>query len=484
MDSGLTNFMIENKFGSDWQAMSKTIKQTIFLAIFSAMLLGLSVERLHASVKTYRGKFSDGATYLIQVPSNWNRTLVLYSHGYVIPGFSNPAEDVGDPITGGYLLANGYALGGSSYAKAGWAIQQALPDQIEVLDTFKALVGMPSRTIAWGHSLGGIVTAGLVQRHPERFDAALPMCGVVAGSVGTWNQALDSAFAFNVLLGTGSNLKVVNITDPVNNVDIAERILRKAQKTAQGQARIALAAALADTPGWFDPVLPEPSPTDYIAQEANQYLWLAEVDFPFAFDFRAELEGRAKGNPSWNNGVDYEKQLKNSVDYGEVQALYQKAGLNLDADLQAVNDAARIHAKPSALTYLERNIIFNGKIDIPVLTLHTKGDGLVVVEDEPAYKDVVDREHNSALLRQVFVHRAGHCEFTPAETVVAFGALIARLDTGKWPQLESGALNKAAKKLGSKFNVLSVNGKEVHVPPAYFRFQPAVFLRPFDAGND
>jgi stage V sporulation protein SpoVS len=407
-----------------------------------------------------------------------------YSHGYVLPGSSNPAEDVGDPITGGYLLANGYALGGSSYATTGWAFQQAVPDQIKVLDTFKTLVGAPSRTIAWGHSLGGMVTAGLVQLYPQRFDAALPMCGVVAGSVGTWNQALDSAFAFDVLLGSGSGLQLVNIKDPVKNVTIAEEILSAAQDNAQGQARIALTAALDDTPGWYDPLSPEPSPTDYAAQEANQYLWLANIDFPFAFDLRAELEGRAGGNGSWNNGVDYETQLKNSIAYAEVQVLYRKAGLSLEVDLQALSDAARIKAKQSALTYLEQNIIFNGKIPIPVLTLHTKGDGLVVVEDETAYKDVVDRESDGALLRQLFVHRAGHCEFTPAETVVAFGALISRLDTGKWPALGATELNQSAKGLGSKFNVLSVDGKNVHVAPAYFKFQPAIFLRPFDAGKD
>jgi pimeloyl-ACP methyl ester carboxylesterase len=465
--------------------MWKTIRHTVFLAALLAGMLALSVERGWASgVKTYRGKFPDGAHYLIQVPSNWNGTLVLYSHGYVVPGFSNPALDVGDPITGAYLRANGYALGGSSYASTGWAIQQALPDQIEVLDTFKKLVGTPSRTIAWGHSLGGMVTAGLVQRYPERFDAALPMCGVVAGSVGTWNQALDSAFAFDVLLGAGSGLKVVNITDPVKNIGIAEGILNQAQATAQGRARIALSAALADTPGWFDPLSPEPSRTAYAAQEANQFLWLSEIDFPFAFELRAELEGRAGGNGSWNNGVDYEKQLKNSVDYREVQALYQKAGLSLEADLQAVNDAARIKAKASSVDYLEHNIIYNGEIEIPVLTVHTKGDGLVAVEDESAYKDVVDEEHDRGLLRQVFVHRAGHCEFTPAETVVAFEALVSRLDTGKWPKLRSGTLNEAATGLGSMFNVLSVNGKNVHVPPAYFKFHPAIFLRPFDAGKD
>src|SRR5579872_2807145 len=117
--------------------MWRTIKRPIFWAALVAMLLG---QVWASGVKTYRGKFSDGAKYLIQVPSKWNGTLVLYSHGYVIPGFSNPAEDVGDPITGAYLLANGYALGGSSYASTGWAIQQALPDQIEVLDTFNKLI--------------------------------------------------------------------------------------------------------------------------------------------------------------------------------------------------------------------------------------------------------------------------------------------------------------------------------------------------------
>ena len=461
--------------------MRKTILRAISL-IGSLLVFGILLAQA-STVKTYKGKFSDGASYLIQVPAKWNGTVVLYSHGYVVPGFSNPAEDVGDPITGGYLLGHGYALAGSSYASTGWAVQQAIPDQIKVLDTFKTLVGTPVRTIAWGHSLGGMVTAGLVQRYPTRFDAALPMCGVVAGSVGTWNVALDSAFAFDVLLGAGSGLQLVNITDPIKNVDAAEKILSKAQSSAEGQARIALAAALGDTPGWFAPLSPEPSATDYAAQEANQYLWLSEIDFPFAFEFRAELEKRAGGNGSWNNGVDYETQLKESVNYDEVQALYTKAGLSLDDDLERLKEAARIKAKESALDYLERNIIFDGEIGIPVLTLHTKGDGLVGVEEETAYKDVVDEEKNGARLRQVFVHRAGHCEFTPAETVVAFETLVSRLDTGKWPALGSGGLNKSANKLGAKFNVLPVDGKNVHVAPAYFKFDPAEFLRPFDDGK-
>jgi len=54
------------------------------------------------------------AAYKIEIPANWNGTLVLYSHGYRSPGSPNPASDVGDPVTGAWLLGQGYALAGSS----------------------------------------------------------------------------------------------------------------------------------------------------------------------------------------------------------------------------------------------------------------------------------------------------------------------------------------------------------------------------------
>ncbi len=162
-----------------------------------------------------------GAAYKIEVPATWNGTLFFYSHGYVFPGAPNPATDVGDPVTGAALLGQGYALAGSSYSAAGWALQQAFNDQIALLDYFDTTCGTPTHTIAWGHSLGGIITAGLVQLFPQRFDAALPMCGVVAGGVGTWNEALDGSYAFNILLANGA-LPVVNFNPSQLNTDFNE----------------------------------------------------------------------------------------------------------------------------------------------------------------------------------------------------------------------------------------------------------------------
>ncbi|MFI5286369.1 MAG: alpha/beta hydrolase family protein [Candidatus Dormibacteria bacterium] len=447
------------------------------IAKLSAVALGLGFavvgfgpsQALASGPVTLTGTFADGATYLIQVPADWNGTLVLYSHGYVTPGSPNPATDVGDPLTGQWLLANGYALAGSSYATTGWAIQQAIPDQLATLDTFDHLVRRPDRTIAWGHSLGGMITAGLIQVAPQRFTAALPMCGVVAGGVQTWNLALDSALAVQQLLGPTSGLQIVNITDPTANLALSEALFAGAQATPQGQARIALASALGDIPGWFDPSSPEPAPTDYTAQEANQFLWETQIDGPFAFALRAELEARAGGNPSWTGGVNFWQQLQESPDYNEVRALYRAAGLSLSADVATLTAAPRISPVPSAVAYLKHNIVFNGDLSQPVLTLHTTGDGLVVNEDEAQYENTVDNAGKGYLLRQDFISRAGHCTFTPAETIAAFEALIHRVNTGHWGNTSPAALNAVATALGPTYNT---------VPAAYARFTPLRFQRP------
>ncbi len=452
--------------------------QVVFVLAVASLMLSSSTWGQSGVKQT--GTLPDGAKYVIEVPQTWNGTLFLYSHGYDRPDKPNPpAMDAGDPLTGAFMLSRGFALAGSSYAHTGWAVQEALVDQIAVLDIFAQTVGIPQRTIAWGHSLGGMITAGLVQRNPDRFDAALPMCGVLSGGVATWNTALDSAFAFQKLLGS-SQLQVVNITGPVGNLTLAEGLLAAAQGTPQGRARLALVSALADGPGWFDPTSPEPAPTDFAGQEMNQFLWDQQVDFPFVFAFRAELEFRAGGNPSSNVGVDYRRQFAHSVDAAEVRALYEQAGLDLEADLDELNETVRISADPRAMKYLEQNIIFDGDIHIPVLTLHTTGDGLVVVENESAYRQVVREDGNQALLRRTFVSRAGHCTFTPAETIAAVLVLIDRLDTGKWRNSDPAALNAAAAALGP----LNTFGGGSVIPSAFVDFHPAQYLRPFDGETE
>jgi hypothetical protein len=69
--------------------MSNTCQRTI-LAVLTLILVaafcGSEDTQSHIT-----GTLPDGTTYVIDVPANWNGTLLLYSHGYVAPGSPNPA---------------------------------------------------------------------------------------------------------------------------------------------------------------------------------------------------------------------------------------------------------------------------------------------------------------------------------------------------------------------------------------------------------
>ena len=363
-------------------------------------------------------------------------------------------------------MQKGYALAGSSYSQDGWAVQQAFHDQMALLDYFDSVCGQPTRTIAWGSSMGGLITAGLAQLYPNCFTAALPMCGVVAGGIGEMNVGVDTMFAFNTLLANDT-LQIVHITDPRGNLGRADAVLTKAQQTPQGRARIALTAALEDMPGEL-----AEQDLDPAIQEKTQFT-TAEKIMIFNFVGRAEIEGRAGGNPSWTTGVDFREQLQESPSYSEVVALYERAGLDLDKDLALLNAAPRISADPQAVDYMAKYFIFDGSVDMPILTMHTIGDPLVNVEQEQAYADVVSSAGGSHLLRQVFVNRAGHCNFTDAEMLTAFGTLIQRVDTGDWGDtINPVLLNAEALELGPALNSSA---------PAFLGYEPTVFQRPFDA---
>lgn len=419
---------------------------------------------------------TDGAAYRAEIPSGWQGTLFLYSHGYVAPGQSNPVTDSPSPQVTQWLLDHGYAVAASSYRSTGWAVGDAFKDQIALLDLFDKRVSRLARVIAIGASLGGIITAGLVQLYPDRFAGALPLCGVLAGGVANWNTGLDAAYAFKTLIAPSSKLQLVHITNPKANLALATSIFNAANATQSGRARLALVAALSDLPGWFNPTQPEPGPTDFTTMAANQAQWESRIDFAFEFSLRMELEHRAGGNPSWNTGVDYERQLNTSPYAAELGELYRAAGLNLSSDLRKLNAGRRIAADPTAVSYLRRNINLDGRLEIPVLTVHTTGDGLVIPQNETAYVNVVKAAGKQDLLRQLFVHRAGHCAFTAAETITAISQLVNRLDQGQWGDtgLAPAALNASAAALGDKYNNV---GGFFDSPPAFVDFSPGPYPR-------
>jgi hypothetical protein len=432
-----------------------------------------------ASTRT--GTLDDGATYVIEVPPHWNGTLLLFSHGLVPPGSDNPAVDSPDPLTGKTLLARGYALAGSSYATTGFAVEDALRDQTDLLGLFREEIGRPASTIAWGSSLGGMVTAALLEGQPKLFDGGLAMCGVLAGSVGLWDSYLDTLFALRTLIAPDAPIELVDIHDPFASLALFQDAIGRAQATPAGRARIALAAAVGDVPGWAGAGNPRPDPDDLDTQQAAQLENLATIAL-FGLALRADMESRAGGNPSTNVGVDYGKLLHRSNGRAEVEGLYRRAGLDLAADLGSLAAAPRIAADPSARQYLTTFTTFDGDLRDPLVTLHTAGDPLAVVEQEQAYRATVRHAGQSDELRQLFTERAGHCTFTPAEVVTALDVLLDRVHQRQWHPAGVRALNDHATALGADLNVHFEDGSDTPVAtdPAFVDFRPGPFLRPFD----
>ncbi|MFD0536369.1 hypothetical protein ACFQY7_24190 [Actinomadura luteofluorescens] len=266
----------------------------------------------------------------------------------------------------------------------------------------------------------------LAERNPGRFAGVASLCGVLGGTTGHFNSALDTNYAVKTLLAP--DLELVRIKDPQANTSAARRALGTALADPGGRARLALAAALANIPGRYTSRAPAP---DTVASQVEQQVYYAAYDRgAFWGANRSDIEKLAGGNPSWNTGVDYRALFARSSQKALVKRAYREAGLSLRDDLARLNAAPRIKADPAAVRYLGHYGTPSGRTPWPVVTLHSTGDGNVPPENQRWYATHV---HNPANLRQLYVDRGYHCSFTASEEIAALQALLTRMDTAHWP---------------------------------------------------
>ena len=431
-------------------ARTRLVRTTAALA--TAVALSVTAPVAHADAPDTRhltGTLADGATWIADVPAHWNGTLLLFSHGFG----PTVARDAPSDASRTELLAEGYALAGSSYDPNGsmWALSSAERDQFGTLDAVQKSIGKPRRTLSVGQSMGGLVNARIARDGAGRVDGALGFCGLVAGGTDLDNYQLDAEHAIARLLLPAEDLKLVNFASQAEASATADRLtaaVTTAQNTPQGRARVALAAAFLNLPAWA-PGQDKPADGDWAAQEEQQYAWFAQGVLSFIEGGRYAVEQSVGGNNSWNRGIDYGRLLAGSAHAPQIRALYAAAGLDLHADLRALTRSADIAADPAAVREAARTSSAGQGLGVPLLDVHTTSDNLVPVEQEDRFADRVRASGDGALLRQAYVERQGHCAFTTAETVAAVHALERRVATGHWGDAATpAALQKAALGLG------------------------------------
>lgn len=444
----------------------KTVRR-LFAATMVTLLavLGLVPTAAQAAPATrYDGVLPNGATWIADVPASWNGTLLLYSHGYN-PTPINPPVNSPDPAVAEALLARGYALAGSSYSRPGWVADTAAQDGLDTLQAVTGIIGRPRRTIALGTSFGGMVTGQLAERGGRRIDGAVATCGLLGGGIDLHNYQLDGSHAIAQLLLAGQQVKLVDFSGPAEAAATAERMiaaLDQAQASPAGRARTALIAALYQEPAWVAGQ-PKPAPGDIDAQVTGQYQNLRAI-LPFILLGRADMERSAGGNPTSNKGVNYWRQLAESERLPQVAQLYRRAGADLRADLNLLTRTANVTADPAAHHWMTETSTLSGRLDMPVLTMHTTDDGLVPVQHVEEYADDVRASGSAALHRQAYTDHAGHCAFTTAELVAAVVTMDKRIETGRWDGLaEPRRMQALAGSLGLG-------------PAAFIGFRPPEFL--------
>lgn len=456
--------------------MRRLVRRCAVMAVLLACLLAGTPAGADEGPRSYAGTI-EGAEFRVEVPRDWNGTLILYSHPYYTPDIPPGIGFSTRPETGDWLLEHGYALAASDFkGRNGWVIEDAVQDQLRLLDWIEEHVGRPRRVVATGTSAGGLISVLLAERHPGRIDGAVPMCAPF-NSTAQWNQVLDVAFAVKTLLAPGENIDLVRPDDPDGSTQALQNAVDRSLETPEGRARLALANSFGNVDGWFSSLEPKPvAIEDQIRAQAQlDHFAMIGTFGPVA---RPDLERRAGGNPSWNTGVDYRRQLARSDQRELVREAYKDAGLDLDEDLAKLAAAPRIVADPWAASYVRRVGVPDGTTPAPVLTMHNVSDA-ASPSHERWYAGQVRRSGDSRMLRQVYLGRAGHCAFSAAEEITGLRTLLRRVEAGRWPSTRPDRLNAAAAGLPEAYRKVFdfATFQEVPVRPTFTEHRPGPLPR-------
>jgi len=333
-----------------------------------------------------------GALYRVCFPSGWNGQLVVYAHGYVaadaplaIPDDQIEGQSVVQVVNG---LGYGYAT--TSYRANGLVADEAVEDVSQLVDEVRRrFTPDPSRSFVVGVSDGGLVAALAAERRPDRFNGALALCG----PVGDFTGQIDYFGDFRVLFDYFFPGVI-----PGGPVDIPDTV--RTQWTSVFAAKVT-AALQADNQATLELLTVSGAPHDAqdLPSATNTALEILAYDIFALPDARQRLGGQP---------------------YDNIGRVYQ--GSSDDGALNA--GVARVAADAAARTGLDA-FETSGTLTVPVATLHTTRDPVVPVSQESSYADKVAAQGATSLLSQLTPDRYGHCNFTGAEVLQAFGTVTA-----------------------------------------------------------
>jgi pimeloyl-ACP methyl ester carboxylesterase len=417
------------------------------------------------------------APYRLLVPDVWNGELLIYSRGTGsatllttlpdgtlvplldessglpligvtpltnVPGFPSGDNAVAFALEQA-LLAQGYAMVASDYRPdprflisglLGWVVEDGIEDTLDVTMEAKTVLRQAGkkpvkRTLLWGRSQGSLVALRLLDWRPGLYDGLMSGCTVGAGAPRAWDTAIGVPLAYDIAFAHEGGWDEAN-WGSVGGGDIPEsiRFATDVAPTLAGQLANPLNFGLFefirlvnDLPlaGFYPPPYPQAGSTDF------NWLFTALL---FVTEVRSDLESAAKANGRVGQNLDHLYTLE-----PEEKAYLATLGVDAEVMLAAMNAAPKFAANPEARDYVEANADVSGKLRRPVISMHTKVDGLVIPQHEAALAASAADANRSKNLVQVFTEAVGHCAFTPDQWNRVVDEMADWLNTGVKPEV-------------------------------------------------
>jgi len=338
------------------------------------------------------------AGYRIEVPFNWNGSLVMWAHGYRGTGLELTVDN--HPLRA-FLVANGYAWAASSYSKNAYDPAQGAKDTHALTQFFNGRFGRPTRTYITGASMGGHVTGIVAEQWHSSYDGAMPICGVL-GDYELFDYFLDFNLAAQTLSGVGKQYPFaadyLSVTVPATKA-----ALGPAFPFALNAAGQNLKSLVQLRSGGVRPLF-----------DQGFLFWNGVAgDFLFGLGVGDGTLPRQPGVAVQNSDVVY--QFDTDPALSGAETVFNSSVQRVTADPQGRRNNGIANVPPTT-----------GDLRIPMLTLHTLGDLFVPFHMEQEYARRVAAKGNAHNLVQRATRDYGHCSFTPTELVTTF------VDLTKW----------------------------------------------------
>lgn len=362
---------------------------------------------LPATTRCLGGRDSAGAYYLIAMPQDWNGHLVVHAHGGPFLGEPSPPRIAADLKRWAIVPKAGYAWAGSSFRQGGVAVRAAAEDTERVRGIFIRHVAKPKLTILHGQSWGASVAAKGAETYTagKPYDAVLLTSGVLAGGTRAYDFRLDlrviyqylcrnhprpdeATYPLSIGLPQGSTLTTAELA---KRTDECLGLGRPAAQRTPEQAR--RLKTIVDVLRVSEASLP-------------QHLQRSTFDFQ---DIARRYD--------WH-----------SV-FGNIDARYTGS-----PDDEALNaGVARYAADPKAVARFGEDADPNGRIPVPVLTVHGVKDATAFVEMQHSFARTMAAAGRADGLVQTFVDDSEHSYLSDATYVGLLDALRGWVEAGRKP---------------------------------------------------